>query len=226
VRRLSRSIGVALTVLLLTSVPRQTPQAAERQPTKEPSAFDRTIATQKRLNSYFHTAVVPKLGTCWNRVQGTGTIAIEFTYTKAGSGWVPERLGVHRSTLPRGQEAVALQCMQDSVRATSFPVEQGEGAQTKFAVTWSFPVPWPADASERANVMFRSQGGTGATGGCDGEGTAASCKTCVKAGGVASCKTVCVGSKECNLKTWGCEETGGKCASGGLFGVGGGMVMY
>ena len=220
-RRLSMSIRVALTVLLLTSAPRPAPQAAERQPTKEPSAFDRTIATQKRLNRYFHTAVVPKLRTCWNRVQGAGTIAIEFAYTRAGSGWVPEKLGVHRSTLPRGQEAVALQCMQDSVHGTSFPVEQGDGAETKFAVTWSFPVPWPADASAQASAMFKGKGGTG--GGCDGLGGPATCHTC--AGQPVTCKLVCVGYKTFTKKSWGCEE-GGKCASGRLFGVAGGMVMY
>ena len=223
-KRLSRSIGVVLTVLVLTSTSRPASQAAERQPTTQASAFNRTIATQKRLNRYFHTAVVPKLRTCWNRVQGTGTVAIEFTYTRAGSGWVPERLGVHRSTLPRGQEAVALQCMQDSVRATSFPVEQGEAAQTKFAVTWTFPVPWPADASARASAMFSSKGGTG--GGCDGHGAPAKCYLCVLSA-VASCKTVCVGSKECKLSSdGGCQSTTGTCASGGLFGVAGGMVMY
>ena len=200
------------------------PVTAPSQPTTQPSAFDRTIATQKRLNRYFHTAVVPKLRACWNRVQGAGTVAIEFTYARAGSGWVPERLGVHRSTLPRGQEAVALQCMQDSVRATSFPVEQGEGAQSKFVLTWSFPVPWPADASARASAMFSAAGGTG--GGCDGEGAPATCHTCVLTRGVASCKTVCVGHNICGKTTWGCDEGGAKCASGGGFGLAGGMLMY
>jgi len=219
VRRLSRSIGVALSVLLLTSAPRQTPQAAERQPTTQPSAFARTIATQKRLNRYFHAAVVPKLRACWNRVQGAGTVAIEFTYARAGSGWVPERLGVHRSTLPRGQEAVALQCMQDSVRATSFPVEQGEAAQSKFVVTWSFPVPWPADASARASAMFSSKGGTGT--GCDGHGMPATCLTCSN----YQCIRVCIGKQECTQAQGGCFARD-YCASGGLNGLAGGMVMY
>ena len=218
-RRLSMSIGIALTVLLLTSAPGQAPQAAESQPTREQSAFDRTIATQKRLNSYFHTAVVPKLGTCWNRVQGTGTVAIEFTYARAGSGWVPERLGIHSSTLPRGQEAVALQCMQDSVRATSFPVEQGEAAHNKFVVTWNFPVPWPADASARASAMFSSKGGTG--GGCDGHGMPPGCLTCSN----FTCIWVCIGAKECRQAQGGCVAMD-KCASGGGFGLAGGMVMY
>ena len=103
----------------------QTPKVASRMTNEQ--RFQRTMTTQQRINRYFHGAVVPKLRNCWTRVQGRGTIEIEHTYTRDASGkWVVEKLAVGKSTLPRGQDAVALQCMQNSVRGTSFPAEGDE----------------------------------------------------------------------------------------------------
>lgn len=125
----------------------QTRTGVQRSPATNGS-FERTIATQKRLNRYFHAEVVPKLTTCWNRVEGVGMITFDFTYTKDAKGrWAFQKLSVSGPTLRKGQEAVALTCMQDSVRATSFPVEGIDGAEDNFVVHWSWPVPLPADAS-------------------------------------------------------------------------------
>ena len=228
-------IVVALTVTLLvyarSQMPRsstQTPQA-ERQAAQQRQqiALERTITTQQRLNRYFHSDVTPKLKNCWSRVQGKGTIALKYTYTKAGNGrWVFDKLETDNSTLPRGQETVALECMQDAVRGTSFPIEGAESSQNSFVLNWSWPVPFPANAAELTSAMFaaRAVSGGGNGGGCDGRGAKAACSNCSSDG--RSCLSVCVGFKECTVTTVLCESRIA-CASGGPFGAaGGGMIAY
>ena len=56
------------------------------------------IANQHRINRYFHKAVVPSLRPCWGKLQGTGTVDVEFVYKRAGSDWVWDRLRVAGST--------------------------------------------------------------------------------------------------------------------------------
>jgi len=190
-------------------------------------ALEKTITTQQRLNRYFHGDVVPKLRDCWSRVQGEGTIAVKYTYTKGSGRWMFDRLEVSQSTLPRGQDAVALKCMQDAVRGTSYPVEQGEGNQNSFVLNWNWPVPFPANATEQTNAMFAARaagGGTGG-GGCDGQGTAARCFSCDHESKSIACLKVCVGYTTCTLGETYCRAEG-SCASGGPFGVAGGYIMY
>ena len=238
-RRIS-SIPVTAVVLItvmsmmLLSAHSRTQNANRRIPhppaetlTRE-QAFEKTITTQQRLNHYFHGDVVPKLKNCWSRVQGKGTIALKYTYTKGSGKWMFDKLEVSESTLPRGQDAVALRCMQDAVRGTSYPIEQGEGNQNSFVLNWSWPVPFPANANELTSAMFaaRAAGGAGGGGGCDGHGAKAKCYTC--SGG--SCIKVCVGYDNCHIvygkEDNGCSEYGLVCASGGPFGVAGGYIMY
>jgi hypothetical protein len=163
-------------------------------------------------------------------VQGNGDVTFEFNYSKSGGNWTWQHLGVANSSLPRGQEAVALRCMQNSVRGTSFATEGDEETKTSFVLKWTFPVPFPANATELTNTMFaaRANNGLGGTGGCDGRGTQASCYTCDAS--TPECIKVCVGYSTCS-KTYGngtatCGAQG-KCASGGPFGLGGlGVIMY
>src|SRR6266404_6006092 len=131
----------------------QTPQVASRM--TDGQRLQRTITTQQRINRYFHGSVVPKLRNCWSRVQGQGTIAIEHTYTRDASGkWVVEKLTAGKSTLPRGQDAVALRCMQDAVRGSSFSVEGSDGDSKEYVVKWTWPVPFPANMVEQTRTMF------------------------------------------------------------------------
>jgi hypothetical protein len=121
----------------------QTPQADVKssQPAVQSTPCEKSIATQNRVNRYFHNAVVPKLKNCWKRVKGRGTIAIEFHYKRGRSGWATERMKIQRSTLSEGQDAVAFQCLRDSLQGTTFPIEQGDGLAEEFFVNWSWPVP-------------------------------------------------------------------------------------
>ncbi len=205
----------------LGQAPRPDSQAVQR------IGLEKTITTQQRLNRYFHGEVVPKLKDCWSRVQGKGIIALKYTYTKGSGKWMFDKLEVSQSTLPRGQDAVALRCMQDAVRGTSYPVEEGEGAQNSFVLNWSWPVPFPANANELTSAMFAARaagGGGGGTGGCDGEGTAAKCYTCSQ--DAKSCLKVCVGYNSCLLSpgTFTPCTAAGSCASGGPFGVASGFI--
>lgn len=148
---------------------------AKEQPTPEPTggSLRQSVATQKGLNRYFHDVVVPKMETCWKDVEGKGTIEMRYSYVKDAKGaWAFQELEVGATSLPEGQDAIALACMQGAVRDTSFPVEPGDDQEAYF-ISWQWPVPLPADAAERAKAMFLDNGGGGS--GCDGEGTPASC---------------------------------------------------
>jgi hypothetical protein len=207
----------------------QTRTGVQRSPATNGS-FERTIATQKGINRYFDAEVFPKLRTCWNRLQGEGMITFDFTYTKDARGrWVWEKLGVRKSTLGKGQDGVALACMQDSVRGTSFPAATFDTAQNKLFLHWNWPVPLPADASEQVRAMLRSQGGLGTEGGCDGHGAPPACLACGEGGPSGACISVCVGAETCTIvakKGYFCV-VGIPCASGGPFGlVGHGTVLY
>ncbi len=195
-------------------------------PNLEGGRLKGSVATQKRINRYFYTMVVPNLKTCWDRVQGNGTIEMQYLYEDdAKGGWTFKTLKSGKSTLPKGQDEVALACMQKAVTGTSFPREGGTG--TSYLIHWNWPVPMPPDAAQQYESMLGSGGGEG--GGCDGHGASARCVTCSD----HSCIYVCVGFDQCTIPARSpdpsvirmCSESG-NCASGGPFGVVGGMVMY
>jgi hypothetical protein len=190
-----------------------------------------SVATQKRINRYFHAAVVPKLKGCWDRIRGKGTIEVRYQYADDGKGvWAFKALKVTHSTVPQGQDEVALDCMQKAAAGTSFPKEKTDPGRS-YAVNWAWPVPLPPDAPQQVERMMRDNGGGGT--GCDGHGAPARCVTC--SGTPLSCVAVCVGGDPpCTLTEnplpGGFSRTctvGSGCASGGGFGVvGGGVVMY
>jgi hypothetical protein len=196
-------------------------------PDLEGGKLKESVTTQKQINRYFHTVVVPNLKTCWDRVQGNGTIEMKYWFEDdAKGGWAFKTLTSGKSTLPKGQDEVALACMQKAVTATSFPRE-GDTGDPYFLIKWDWPVPLPQDAAQRVERMAGSGGGEGT--GCDGNGALARCVTCSE----HSCIKVCVGYDQCTIPADSpdpsvirmCSESG-KCASGGPFGVVGGMVMY
>jgi hypothetical protein len=232
-KRIGLIILAVLTLALLVYPHSRTPKAKSETPTSPPQtggSTDRTLATQRRIGRYFQNGVVPKLRNCWKDVQGEGLIEFKSTYTKAGGNWTWESLGVSSSTLLQGQDKVASKCMQEAVRGTSFPVEQGDSVgnikgEDKFVVYWSWPVPLPANAAEFAE--FRAKKGGGKTGGCDGLGTPAKCWTCSE---TLNCIKVCVGVRDCKPGTSpsggrACIEIGSSCASGGPKGWDGGVIM-
>jgi hypothetical protein len=214
---------ISILVAALACKPEVTPS-----PDLEGGKLKESVATQKRINRYFHSVVVPKLKTCWDRVQGKGTIEVKFWYENdAKDGWAFKTLEVGKSDLSEAQIATALACMQNAVTATSFPREASDTGES-YLIDWVWPVPLPPDTEQQAARMLGSNGGEGT--GCDGHGAAAKCMTC--SGFPTECLTVCVGEEPpCTIRqypggTKTCSASGKKCASGGLFGVVGGVIMY
>lgn len=228
-RLLTRGASAAAVLAVLVS----TQSCSKEQPSPDPASgsLKQSVATQKRLNRYFHDTVVPKIETCWKNIQGKGTIEMKYFYAKDGKGgWEFQKLDVGESSLPEGQDAVALACMQGAVSNTSFPEEAGDDQESYF-ISWHWPVPFPVDAAEQVEAMFLDNGG-GEDPGCDGNGAPASCWNCTGGGPgkPLKCLKVCVGYQECSIvhdqyPLPHCKAKT-KCASGGPFGVVGGTFIF
>jgi len=199
----------------------------QQSPDLEAGKLKESVAKQKRINRYFHSVVVPNLKACWEQIPGKGTIEMKYWYEPdEKGGWVFKQLKGGKSTLPEGQTEFALGCMQRAVAGTSFPKE-GDMSDS-FSLDWTWPVPLPPDYDQQVARMVGSSGGEGT--GCDGHGAPARCVTC--SGHPLTCVYVCVGSSTCEVQATRpggfdsiCSE-GGSCASGGPFGVVGGIMMY
>jgi len=224
---------VALGVTALLFAQSQTPRTTTRVPQvtsrmTDEQRLQRTVMTQQRLNRYFHSAVIPKLGNCWSHIQGTGTIQINHNYARDVDGkWVTKDLTIGNSTLTRGQEVVALRCMQDAVRGSSFPSTNDDGNSKEYVVRWSWPVPFPTNMEEQTRAMFAAQGGVSGTG-CDGKGAPATCWDCIqiKGGTDTKCERRCSGYKECAYGPSNSCQAVSICVSGSPFSVAGRAVMY
>jgi hypothetical protein len=187
------------------------------------------MAEQDRVNQYFHRQVLPKLKDCWSDLKGEGSIAVRVSYGRYDSLWTAGEAGVNKSTLPKDEEQLALRCLAESVRGTSFPAEGPDGDATEYQVNWSLPVPWPADLAEVAKLMALQSGGGGGIGGCGGE-SVPMCQDCwinslfFK---FSLCVPVCNGYIDCSLEPDGngCKMKT-KCVSAPIFGNWGGFVRY
>jgi hypothetical protein len=223
VRRLPGALIWCLAALALGAIQSCT---VTRPSELEGGRLEDSVATQKRINRYFHDVVMPRLKPCWDRVQGTGRVEMKYVYERdATRGWAFETVEAGRSDLPAGPNAAALACMQQAVGGTSFPLEPRDRGES-YMLVWTWPVPLPHDAEPRYARMLGNDGGEGT--GCDGHGASASCVTCSL---TATCLTVCVGrNAPCTILEYpGGTRTcsaGGECASGGLFGVVGGVIAY
>ena len=84
VNRLLRNAAYAAAVIAVTVGA----QSCSRLPKPDPEdpRFKESLAEQKRINRYFHDVVVPRLNPCWDKVQGTGTVEIGYTFAKNAQG--------------------------------------------------------------------------------------------------------------------------------------------
>lgn len=207
-----------------------TPVVARDDPHRglQATSCEESIATQNRINRYFHRAVVPGMASCWSRIGGAGTVAVRFEYRRADERWTSGDSRIRSSTLPRGQDELALRCLQDAVRDTSFAVDPSDEEAQEFNVNWSFPVPWPNDLTAAALRMIDNGGGGGA-GDCGGsEGPAPACWDCyyIPVVGWSFCGYSCAGYIDCTPTTSGCNHTNVKCITGSVFGNIGGVMLY
>ena len=219
-------------ILVYSQTPLQRTRTAPTTATAELLTPDRQVSTQQRINRYFHGEAIAKIKSCWSNVPGKGTIGMKYLFTKSGERWNFTAVDVAQSSLPSNPTKVALRCMSDSIRGTSFAVDSSEGTVNKFVLNWTWPVPLPANDAQLARAMFSAKPGVnGGSGGCDGHGMPAKCYACKAGREDLSCQTVCVGKETCTITTQqgGSKTCGGEtaCASGGPFGVfGGSRVIY
>lgn len=204
-------VGAALALIFVACTQSGTPKQSGRSLDE----LEETIAAQQVVNHYLYTAVTPKLRTCWGRVQGDGTVDIALRYSKLGGRWVFDSAESIRSTLPEEQAAIALRCMQESARATSFVLDEKRGGKNfeKFVLKWTWLVPLPAEGSE---AMARRAGGLTPAAGC------AKCNPNYP----ASCQWSQTGS-ETDCRVDGptvCSTSGTKCLTG-IYGRAGDMIV-
>lgn len=208
---------VSLTVLACThrgAPPPNAPPAPGSQDQSGAPLDATTIAAQEAVNRYFHAAVTPKLRTCWDRVQGEGTIELALTYVRSEGGWMLESVAALRSDLPEEQRAAAVRCMQESARGTSFTLGGDEGSRNagKLVLKWVWLVPLPAEGSDvmarRAGEMDTPQG----------------CAKCI-ANYPARCQWSSSGEADCRVDgPTQCSTSGTKCLSG-IYGRAGGSII-
>jgi hypothetical protein len=228
------TLGASLVALTLTAGAARQSQEIVSSPASSPdlvtpASCASAIDTQNRINRYFHQAVVPRMAGCWSRIDGAGTVAVRLEYQRTGDEWTPGPGVIRSSTLPRGQDEAAMDCLRKAVEGTSFAVEPTDAESQQFDVNWSFPVPWPKDLSEAALKMV----GTGrepSAGECGGsEGPAPACFQCgfIPLLSLALCAPSCSGYTDCSLLTrTSCHHSGTRCVTGSVFGNIGGIVAY
>ncbi len=220
-RPMTTMFSVLLLVLVLAcsrpaNPPRETGPSEAQLAAKEQ-------ATEARLTGYFRDRLTPNLYSCWERVQGSGSIAFAMTYVNRDGRWFLDELHATSSTLAADQDGVAASCVKQALADSSFAADKvdtaftNSAASTRFVVNWSFPVPLPTNA---AAALAKAPGG--------GVGAAASCWYCGH--DPKTLDGACIGGRSgwlgCieNL-SGGCVCFGGSCASGGFTGAGGTVIM-
>jgi hypothetical protein len=188
----------------------------------EAFSYERVIEKQDRINRYLHSAVVPNMLNCWEALASRGTVSVAFKFRRDADEWSAGDSNLLASTLDEGQDEIALHCLQEAVRETSFPATEADGEVSELRVNWTFPVPWPTSAEEFVGLAVDT-GGVG----CGPESPPA-CFDCVKPLGQPTiCKKVCVGYAECKTDSdgTGCSMMG-NCVTGSAFGNVGGFKIY
>jgi len=175
------------------------------------------LETQRNVNRYFHSQVIPKLEHGWSELKDTGKyVTYHYRYIKKHNRWEFNEMEKMESTLSPHNDTVAQRFMAKAVVGSFFPIEKRLEKDSVFDLYWTWPMPFPEGTFDQNTGEFtpRLNNSGGRTGGCDGRGTKAYCKSC---GRDMTCINVCVGSKTCKVDRNSCllEDP---CASGGVFG--------
>jgi hypothetical protein len=207
----SMIIAAAVLALLTNACQRETTTGDDTvrpQPTKDDSA-ERTEAAQQRIAGAFYSSIVPKMKSCWVRVNGKGAVQFKYTYRKQGNDWVWQGVELDGTSLEKGQEAAALQCMQEAASGSTFPVTPEEVARNsnELVIYWGWPVPLPKDITQLARMATSHTE----------ESCLKLCKDCVPNNErVSECVSSCKGFIGCvqDGTGTGCKMSGAECVSG------------
>lgn len=202
-----------------------------KEETPPPTFTDEGVGAQQRISTSLRESVVnANLRTCWGQLQGPGAVAMDLTYRKSGDNWTLDNVNLKGSSLAKGQETIAQRCIEESARATTFPVDSRQPLETaaqEFVVRLGWPVPLPPENTDMTNDEVARMIGTG---GGAGVITVPGCSDCV------SNPNYPYGLK-CEAKKSGsqvdCEEissnvcaTTPKACLRGLFGGTSGVIMF
>ncbi len=224
-----RHIGTIVLALCLAIAACTQSRQEEAQP--YPGFSDEGVGAQNRIGRYLQDSVVAaKFRTCWDQLKGEGAIAMDLTYRNSSSNWAFENVKVTRSTLPLGQDTTAQRCMEESARATMFPVDPKEALETvapQFIARLAFSVPLPAEGTQLTSDQIARMIGPGGTGGVI---TVSGCSDCVpreEAPYGLKCVSKKSGSNvDCEeISTNVCATTPKACLRG-VFGGTSGVIMY
>lgn len=207
-------LAAAVLALLASGCERESTSSdntVQSQPTKDDSE-ERTKAALNRVAGAFYSSFVPKLKACWGSVKGTGMVLFQYTYRREENNWVFQKIDAEGSSLEKGQETVAMNCMQDAVRGSTFPIELQEVSRgsKEMVIHWGWPVPLPTDTTQLARMVT--------TGGGGGKECKPNCHDCVYDQGThkSFCKMTCSGYSGCveDGSGTGCRMTLPYCSSG------------
>ena len=217
-------IGFMLPLMLL-SCAHHKPQEPVTDPAQK---LEQVIAEQDRVNRYLQAWVVPNLLPCWDTMHSEGIISVQVAYHRQGDLWVASNAGMENSTLTKGEDQTALQCLRAAILGTSFKAEADDGQAKEYLVHWTFPVPWPKDAEEVVQRMINTGGGGKGCGGPEGPGPA--CWDCfsIPIFGISFCGLTCAGYSDCVKIPNGCKmgPINPKCVTVSPFGNLGGIIIY
>ncbi len=219
---------MAVTLTSASACNRSEPPPADTirfTPTDPAPSVDADTATQNRINAFMFVAVLPKVQACWNKLQGSGNVVFKYTYRRNGTNWVWNTHVVESSTIDKGQEPAALQCMTEAARGSAFPMEAAEAARRgdEMNIHWEWPVPFPGDVTTLARIISGGGGGKECSKSC----VKCDCPFLPGKGVVCSCASSCSGyTAPCVLDAnqKGCSMKLPACGTGRMGGFGGGVI--
>ena len=232
---MNRSFVLCMLVVLLAACAKSGPARPEKPNGQAPSRVltfhDGGVDMRKRLSGYLGSKVTPEFRDCWSKVKGEGALAIDIEFRKAEKTWVFDRILTKQSSLGKGQETVAVGCLESAVRGTSFPADPNdalEAAGPRMVARQGWPVPLPADGERLASDVVARRFGSG---GGLGEITVKGCSKCVDAENPPpfyKCESRDTGSeRDCEEKPPnGCATTPEPCVKDIIVGVIGGIIIF
>ena len=183
-----KTFGIPIGLLLTLSLLSCAHYRSQEPVTDSTQKLEQVVVEQDRVNRYFQSRVVPNLLPCWNDLHTKGTISVQVEYRRVGDRWVADNASIESSTFAKGEDQIALRCLQAAIQETSFKDAAGDGQAKAYRVHWALPVPWPKDTAEVVQRMISTGGGGG---GCGGpEGPAPACWDCfyIQIFGFSYCK--------------------------------------